>query len=47
MAGVLKNTGEHANKITSQELRHIQKYWDRFKDSVNFYKDGQKVGTPW
>jgi hypothetical protein len=44
---LLAGKGQFAEKITSQELRHIAKNWEKFKDVVTFYKDGKAVQAPW
>lgn len=44
---VLKDTGQFANKITSQELRYIKEIWDKFKDVITFWKEGMEVVALW
>lgn len=44
---VLNGTGEHADKITGVELRHIKSNWNRFKGNVKFYRNGEEVSAPW
>jgi hypothetical protein len=37
IVGVLENTGKHADKITSGELRYIRDNWNQLHKSVKFY----------
>jgi len=47
MGNVLKGTGEHGNKVTAAELRHINKNWDSFEGNTTFYRNGEVVDPPW
>lgn len=47
LKGVLAGTGEFANTVTGQELRHIATNWDRFRSVVSFYRGGAPEATPW
>ena len=45
---ILKNKGEHKNKLPSQELRYIRKHWDLFKVKPKFYdKNAKQIPPPW
>jgi RHS repeat-associated protein len=47
MDGVLAGTGKQADRVTSQEIRHIRDNWDSFKEKPKFYRDGEEVPPPW
>lgn len=46
VAGVLAGTA-HTNAVTSQEIRYIRDNWNRFSESVTFFKNSEVVGAPW
>ena len=44
---VLNNKGKYAKAVTSVELRYICMKWNKFKNSVIFYKNDLEVDKPW
>jgi hypothetical protein len=44
---VLAGRGAHADKITSQVLRHLRDQWEAFKCKPKFYHEGKEVAPPW
>lgn len=43
--GVLNGSAYQGH--TAVELQYIKQNWDKVKDNVVFYKDGQVVKEPW
>jgi hypothetical protein len=47
LQGVLNGTSSYAATITGAELQYLKANWERFKNTVTFYREGAPVWVPW